>query len=196
MIDTQVAIVGAGLAGLNAARPLHRAGIDFMLFEARDRPGGRILTAGEDGQRAASISARRGSGRKCSRPSAISSPSSAFRPLASTARAMSCSSACRARPRIAFPACGRNRSRCGWPAARGADPRPHARPAAGQSPHSLRFEARVAGMRLIGDGVELSVRHTDGRRETARPHLRAASHAASRDALQGLGRRSAHRDDL
>lgn len=50
MIHTQVAILGAGLAGLNAARLLHRAGIDFMLFEARDRPGGRILTADETGQ--------------------------------------------------------------------------------------------------------------------------------------------------
>jgi monoamine oxidase len=49
-MDTQVAVIGAGLAGLNAARLLHRAGIDFMLFEARDRPGGRILTAGETGE--------------------------------------------------------------------------------------------------------------------------------------------------
>lgn len=50
MIDTQVAILGAGLAGLNAARLLHRAGVDFMLFEARDRPGGRILTADESSE--------------------------------------------------------------------------------------------------------------------------------------------------
>jgi len=49
MTDTQVAILGAGLAGLNAARLLHHAGIDFMLFEARNRPGGRILTLGETG---------------------------------------------------------------------------------------------------------------------------------------------------
>lgn len=38
-----------GLAGLNAARPLHRAGVNFLLIEARDRPGGRILTVGMDG---------------------------------------------------------------------------------------------------------------------------------------------------
>jgi monoamine oxidase len=49
MIDTTVAIIGAGLAGLNAARLLHRAGVDFHLFEARDRVGGRILTVDELG---------------------------------------------------------------------------------------------------------------------------------------------------
>jgi monoamine oxidase len=43
--DTEVAIVGGGLAGLCAARLLHAAGIDFILVEARDRPGGRIFTA-------------------------------------------------------------------------------------------------------------------------------------------------------
>ena len=49
MIETTVAIIGAGLAGLNAARLLHRAGVDFHLFEARDRVGGRILTFDELG---------------------------------------------------------------------------------------------------------------------------------------------------
>lgn len=44
MTKTQVAIVGGGLAGIYAAHQLHRAGIDFVLFEARDRLGGRILT--------------------------------------------------------------------------------------------------------------------------------------------------------
>lgn len=44
-----VAIIGGGLAGLNAARLLHRAGIAFQLFEARDRLGGRILTVDEAG---------------------------------------------------------------------------------------------------------------------------------------------------
>jgi monoamine oxidase len=42
--DTQVAIVGGGLSGLNAARLMGEAGADFQLFEARDRLGGRILT--------------------------------------------------------------------------------------------------------------------------------------------------------
>lgn len=50
MADTQVAIVGCGLAGLNAARLLHRAGVDFRLLEARDRAGGRIMTVDEAGR--------------------------------------------------------------------------------------------------------------------------------------------------
>ena len=49
MTTTRVAIIGGGLAGLNAARLLHRAGISFQLFEARDRLGGRILTVDETG---------------------------------------------------------------------------------------------------------------------------------------------------
>ena len=55
MIETEIAIVGGGLAGLCAARLLSRAGADFVVLEARDRFGGRILTAeaqeepGDDG---------------------------------------------------------------------------------------------------------------------------------------------------
>ncbi len=45
-----VAIIGGGLAGLHAARLLHGAGVGFRLFEARDRLGGRILSAGADGR--------------------------------------------------------------------------------------------------------------------------------------------------
>jgi monoamine oxidase len=45
-----VAIVGGGLAGLQAARLLHEAGIGFRIFEARDRLGGRILSTDAAGR--------------------------------------------------------------------------------------------------------------------------------------------------
>jgi monoamine oxidase len=37
-----VAVLGAGLGGLSAARDLARAGCDVVVLEARDRPGGRV----------------------------------------------------------------------------------------------------------------------------------------------------------
>lgn len=46
---TAIAIVGAGLAGLYAARLLNAAGTDFVLIEARERLGGRIFTADDAG---------------------------------------------------------------------------------------------------------------------------------------------------
>ncbi|MDG4880758.1 flavin monoamine oxidase family protein [Mesorhizobium sp. WSM4884] len=39
---TDVAIVGAGFTGLSAALELKRAGVDFLVLEARDRVGGRV----------------------------------------------------------------------------------------------------------------------------------------------------------
>jgi monoamine oxidase len=41
---TDVAVVGAGVAGLAAARELRRSGLTVLVLEARDRIGGRILT--------------------------------------------------------------------------------------------------------------------------------------------------------
>jgi monoamine oxidase len=40
MVD--VAVLGAGLAGLTAARDLVAAGTDVIVLEARERPGGRV----------------------------------------------------------------------------------------------------------------------------------------------------------
>jgi monoamine oxidase len=49
MLD--VVVLGAGLAGLSAARDLSRAGCDVTVLEARDRVGGRVLqTTLDDGR--------------------------------------------------------------------------------------------------------------------------------------------------
>ncbi len=42
--ETDVAVIGAGAAGLAAARRLHDHGIDLLLLEARERIGGRAFT--------------------------------------------------------------------------------------------------------------------------------------------------------
>ena len=42
--DPDVIIIGAGMAGLAAARELGRAGLAVCILEARDRVGGRVFT--------------------------------------------------------------------------------------------------------------------------------------------------------
>ena len=43
-LEADVAVVGAGFAGLRAASMLHAAGVDVVVLEARDRVGGRART--------------------------------------------------------------------------------------------------------------------------------------------------------
>src|ERR1043165_5132 len=44
MLETEVVIIGAGVAGLVAARQLAHAGKQVIVVEARNRTGGRVFT--------------------------------------------------------------------------------------------------------------------------------------------------------
>ena len=48
MDSEEIVILGAGLAGLTAAFELEKAGIPYLILEARDRIGGRVLTITTD----------------------------------------------------------------------------------------------------------------------------------------------------
>lgn len=50
-VDVDVVVIGAGLAGVTAARELGNAGLDVLVLEARDRVGGRIWTIDEFGKK-------------------------------------------------------------------------------------------------------------------------------------------------
>lgn len=166
-MDTQAAILGAGLAGLNAARLLHRAGIDFMLFEARDRPGGRILTADESGQPAEDGFDLGPSWFWPGMQPAIGGLVAELG-LASFGQ--------HSEGEVVFERMSREA--------------PHRFPGMRQEPQSmrlaggtaalirvlmrdlpqnrLRFEARAVAMRLTNEGVELSIQHGDGSSEVVR----------------------------
>jgi phytoene dehydrogenase-like protein len=49
LFETRVIVVGAGLAGLAAAKSLATAGVQVMVLEADSRPGGRVWTDEADG---------------------------------------------------------------------------------------------------------------------------------------------------
>lgn len=48
-LTADVAVIGAGLAGLTAATRIERAGYEVAVLEARPRPGGRVCTFEADG---------------------------------------------------------------------------------------------------------------------------------------------------
>ena len=48
-MHTEVLVVGAGLAGLNAAIYLEAAGVDVTVIESSDRAGGRVASDVIDG---------------------------------------------------------------------------------------------------------------------------------------------------
>jgi phytoene dehydrogenase-like protein len=53
-IETEIAVVGAGIAGLSAAWTLANQGVDVVVLEARDRVGGREWNVEIGGERTSS----------------------------------------------------------------------------------------------------------------------------------------------
>ena len=47
--SSEVLVIGAGLAGINATITLQNAGVDVQLVESSDRPGGRVASDIIDG---------------------------------------------------------------------------------------------------------------------------------------------------
>ena len=58
VLGCEVAVVGAGLAGLVAARRLAAAGRDVLVLEGRQRVGGRVLDAWHHGETRVSLGAQ------------------------------------------------------------------------------------------------------------------------------------------
>lgn len=50
-VNPPVIVIGAGLAGLNCAHALQKAGVNFLLLEQSDGVGGRVRTDVVDGFR-------------------------------------------------------------------------------------------------------------------------------------------------
>ena len=48
-METDVCVIGAGFAGLTAARRLIQGGREAVVLEARDRVGGRVWTTSSEG---------------------------------------------------------------------------------------------------------------------------------------------------